>query len=222
MGEIKDVLDTIGSAIKNFFSLLNAVDVSGKVKQKNGLNYLSWSSAWAEVKKVDPNAVFTVYPQIMDEYGNTRFWHDDGKTGWVEVGVTVGGIELIETLAVMDFKNKSMPADQITSVDANKAMKRCLVKAIAMHGLGLYIYEGEDLPEDTAKANDLRDEIMTLGKKKADQSMKAKEKVAVLCKEAEKKDNPHLDDDELTGNIKNISSVEILEELKMKIMAVRK
>lgn len=222
MGEVKDVVNTTVSAAKNFFSTLNAVDVSGKVKQKNGLTYLSWSSAWAEVKKADPGAVFKIYPQVMDALGNTRFWHDDGKTGWVEVGVTVGGIELVETLAIMDFKNKSLAADQITTVDANKAMKRCLVKAIAMHGLGLYIYEGEDLPEEAAKVKELRDEIMTLGKKKADQSPKAKEKVAILCKEAEKKDNPHLNDDEVTGNIRNIDNVETLEELKMKIMAVRK
>lgn len=207
---------------RSVFDTLNSIDVSNKIKQKNGLKYLSWCSAWAEVKKIDPVATFRIYPQIVDDCGNTRFWHDDGRTGWVEVGVTVNGVEIVEVLAIMDFKNKSMPADQITSVDANKAMKRCLVKAIAMHGLGLYIYEGEDLPEETAKGNELRDEIMALGKRKADLSAKAKEKVASLCKEAEKKDNPHLNDDEITGNIKNIESVDVLEELKKKIMAVRK
>lgn len=118
--------------VKSVFDTLNGIDVSGKVKAKNGLKYLSWISAWAEVKKIDPNASFKIYPQIMDNDGNTRFWHDDGKTGWVEVGVTVNGNEVVEVLAIMDFKNKSMPADQITSVDANKAMKRCLVKAIAI------------------------------------------------------------------------------------------
>lgn len=222
MSEIKETLKTIGSAIKNFFSLLNAVDVSGKVKQKNGLTYLSWSSAWSEVKKVDPDAVFRIYPQIMDNYGNTRFWHDDGRTGWVEVGVTVGGIELVETLAIMDFKNKSMPADQITSVDANKAMKRCLVKAIAMHGLGLYIYEGEDLPEEVSKVNDLYEEVMDLVRKKCGQSEKAKQKVKELCTAAEKKANPDMADDLIMGNPANINDYDILSNLKKQLLAVRK
>lgn len=222
MAEKNGVLGAIGSAIKSFFALLNAIDVSGKVKQKNGLKYLSWSSGWAEVKKIDPDATFRIYPQIMDGYGNTRFWHDDGKTGWVEVGVTVGGIELVEVLAIMNLKNNAIPADQITSVDANKAMKRCLVKAIAMHGLGLYIYEGEDLPEETTKVNELQEEIMELVKKKCAQSAKAKEKVASLCKEAEKQANPHMDEDLISGNPMNIEASEILEELKKKLLAVRK
>lgn len=222
MAETKNVFEAIGSAVKNFFALLYAIDVSGKVKQKNGLKYLSWSSAWAEVKKVDPDATFHVYPQVMDEYGNTRFWHDDGKTGWVEVGVTVGGTEIVEVLAIMDFKNKSMPADQITSVDANKAMKRCLVKAIAMHGLCLHIYEGEDLPEETSKVNDLQDEIMSLITKKCAQSDKAKAKVQELCKAAEKQANPDMDDDLILGNPKNINDSDILANLKKQLLAVRK
>lgn len=208
--------------VKSVFDTLNAVDVSNKVKTKNGLKYLSWISAWAEVKKVDPNASFKIYPQIMDEGGNTRFWHDDGKTGWVEVGVTVNGNEVIEVLAIMDFKDKSMPADQITSVDANKAMKRCLVKAIAMHGLGLYIYEGEDLPEETSKVNELLDEVMALVTKKCSLSEKAKAKVQELCKAAERQANPDMAEDLILGNPKNINDSDILGNLKKQLLAVRK
>lgn len=207
---------------KSVFDILNAVDVFTKIKTKNGLSYLSWASAWAEVKKKYPDATYKVYPQIMDEGGNTRYWHDDGKTGWVEVGVTVNGQEIVETLAIMDFKNKSISADQITSVDANKSLKRCLVKACALHGLGLYIYEGEDLPEEVSKTIELKEKIKELAAKKVALSDKAKAKVAELCKAAEKQANPNLDDDLITGNYNNIEDVDILTNLEKQLLAVRK
>lgn len=206
----------------NVFAELNAIDVKEKLREKNGLKYLSWASAWAEVKKRYPNATFKVYKQIVDDGGNTRPWHDDGRTGWVEVGVIIEGNEIIETLAIMDFKNKSIPAEQITSVDANKSLKRCLVKAIAMHGMGLYVYEGEDLPEEAGKTIELQDEIMNLIKKKVALSDKAKEKVGELCKAAEKEANPHFEESEITGNPKNIEEIEILEKLKRQLLGVRK
>ena len=107
--------------VKNsVFNTLYKIDLGEKTKEKNGLTYLSWASAWAAVKTIYPDATYKIYPQKMDDLGNTRFWHDDGKTGWVEVGVTINGIEQIEILAIMDFKNKSIAADSITSVDANK------------------------------------------------------------------------------------------------------
>lgn len=207
---------------KSVFDTLNAVDVSTKIKAKNGLSYLSWASAWAEVKKKYPDATYKVYPQIIDDGGNTRYWHDDGKTGWVEVGVTINGQEIVEELAIMDFKNKSISADQITSVDANKSMKRCLVKACALHGLGLYIYEGEDLPEEASRTIELKEKINELVTKKVALSDKAKNKVAELCKAAEKKANPTLDDDLITGNYKNIEDVDVLTDLEKQLMAVRK
>ena len=208
--------------VKSVFERLNNVDVTSKIKTKNNLRYLPWCSAWAEVKKVDPNASFRIIKQVMDEGGNTRFWHDDGRTGWVEVGVTVNGNEIVEVLAIMDFKNKSMAANDITSVDANKSLKRCLVKAIAMHGLGLYIYEGEEVPEESSKVSELTEEVMNLVNKKCALSDKAKEKVKALCIEAEKKANPHMEEDLITGNPMNIDSSEILEDLKKKLLAVRK
>ena len=127
--------------VKNYFEELNSIDVSGKTEKKNGLTYLSW--AWTEVKKKHPDATYTVYE-------NADGWNyfSDGRTGWVKTGVTVNGIEHIEYLPIMDFKNKSIKLDQITSFDVNKAIQRSLTKAVARHGLGLYIYAGEDLPED--------------------------------------------------------------------------
>lgn len=126
----------------NVFEILNNVNVNGHTEQKNGLTYLSWAWAWAEVKKAFPDATYTIYE-------NAQGWnyHTDGKTAWVKTGVTINGLEHIEYLPVMDFRNKSITIDAITSIDVNKAIQRSLTKACARHGLGLYIYAGEDLPE---------------------------------------------------------------------------
>ena len=207
---------------KSVFETLNAVDVSDKTKEKNRLKYLPWAAAWAEVKKVYPDASFKVYPQIMDEFNNTRYWHEDGKTGWVEVGVTIEGVEQIETLAIMDFKNTAIPAEKITSVEANKALKRCFVKAIALHGLGLFVYMGEDMPEDTAKILALQDEVVELVQKKYSLSKEAGEKVIGYCKDAEGEANPHFTDDDIKGNPRNIDDLEILEKLKRQLLSIRK
>lgn len=207
---------------KSTFEILNSINVSDKIKNKNKLSYLSWASAWGEIKKKFPDAVYNVYPQIMDSYGNRRFWHDDGKTGWVEVGVKINGEEIIETLAIMDYTNKSIPADKITSVDANKSIKRCLTKACALHGLGLYIYDGEDLPEETSKIIDLKNSIKALVEKKIQLSEKAKETVAELCKNAERKAAPWLDETLIRGDYKNIDDIDILKELELQLLAVRK
>lgn len=209
--------------MKSVFETLNGIDVSAKVKSKNNLTYLSWASAWAEVKKKYPDASYRIYPQNnIDDNGNARFWHDDGKSGWVEVGVNIGMSEIKEILPIMDFKNKAIPADQITSVDANKAVKRCLTKACALQGLGLYIYEGEDLPEDVAKINDLKAKAKSIVDKKVKLSDKAKEKVGELCKKAEKEASPELDNELITGNFMNIDDAEILENLIKQLLAVRK
>lgn len=127
----------------NYFNELNTVNVSDKVEKKNGLSYLSWAWAWGELKKLHPTANYKVYE---NEQGWNYF--TDGKTGWVKTGVTVDGLEHIEYLPIMDFRNKSIPLEQITSFEVNKTIQRSLTKAVARHGLGLYIYAGEDLPED--------------------------------------------------------------------------
>lgn len=127
---------------KSVFETLNAVNVNGHTEKKNGLTYLSWAWAWAEVKKAYPTATYTVY-----ENKDGMLYHTDGSTAWVKTGVTIEGLEHIEYLPVMDMRNKSIPVDKITSFDVNKAVQRSLTKACARHGLGLYIYAGEDLPD---------------------------------------------------------------------------
>ena len=126
----------------NYFEVLNSINVSDKTEKKGNLTYLSWAWAWGELKKRYPNATYKIYENEMGWN-----YHTDGKTAWVKTGVTVEGIENIEYLPVMDFKNNSIPVEKVTSTDVNKTIQRSLTKAVARHGLGLYIYAGEDLPE---------------------------------------------------------------------------
>lgn len=131
---------------KNYFTELYEIDVSDKVEKKgdgkSALTYLSWAWAWAEVKKRHPNAYYTIY-ENKDNWN----YHTDGRTAWVKTGVTINGLEHIEYLPVMNNSNKSIPLESVTSFDVNKAIQRSLTKACARHGLGLYVYAGEDLPE---------------------------------------------------------------------------
>ena len=116
---------------------LNGVDCSGHVEKKNGMSYLPWAWAWAELKKRYPDSYYTIY-----EGDGGRLYHTDGRTCWVKTGVTlVDGdkkLEHIEYLPVMDMRNRSIPADAATSTDANKAVQRSLTKECAQHGLGQY------------------------------------------------------------------------------------
>ncbi len=137
---------------KNYFEELNKINVQDKVEKKNGLNYLSWAWAWGEIKKRYPKASYTIYEREA-EYGPVNYF-TDGKTCWVKTGVIVNDIEHIEELPVMDYKNKSILLENITSFDVNKTIQRSLTKALARHGLGLYIYAGEDLPEEEQKELD--------------------------------------------------------------------
>jgi hypothetical protein len=131
--------------LDNYFNDLYAVNVNGHTEKKKNLTYLSWAWAWGEIKKRHPDAEYTVY-----ENADGWNYHTDGRTCWVKTGVTVNGIEHIEYLPVMDYKNKSIPVENVTSYDVNKSIQRSLTKACARHGLGLYIYAGEDLPEEEA------------------------------------------------------------------------
>lgn len=129
------------------FETLNSVDCTNKIEQKNRLSYLSWAFAWGELKKRFPRSFYTVY-----EDPNGMIFFTDGNTCWVKTGVTLveedgTQLEHIEYLPIMDNRNQSIKLEAIKSTDINKAIQRSLTKAIARHGLGLYIYAGEDLPE---------------------------------------------------------------------------
>lgn len=132
--------------MSNYFVELNNVNVGERIEKKNGLSYLAWAWAWGEVKKRHPDAFYTIY-ENRDGWN----YHTDGRTCWVKTGVTVNGLEHVEDLPVMDVRNQSIPLERVTSMDVNKAIQRSLTKAAARHGLGLYIYAGEDLPEAERK-----------------------------------------------------------------------
>lgn len=139
------------------FETLSAIDVSGKTEKKSNLTYLSWAWAWGELKNKYPDASYKIYENEIDDlliHGEQAFpikrnvnYFTDGRTAWVKVGVTVDGQEHIEMLPVMDHRNKSIALNALDSFAVNKTIQRALTKAIARHGLGLYIYAGEDLPE---------------------------------------------------------------------------
>lgn len=131
----------------NIFNTLSKVNVNDKTEKKGNLTYLSWAWAWAEAKKAFPNLKRTVYEDI-----NGHNYFQDGKFAWVKVGVEIDGLEYIDYLPIMDARNNSLPLEKVTSFDVNKTIQRSTTKALALHGLGLYIYAGEDLPDGESPA----------------------------------------------------------------------
>lgn len=152
--------------MENTFEKLSAINVNDKVEKKKDLTYLSWAWAWSETKKAFPNASYQV---IADKETNKPYFYDENLGYMVMTEVTIEGKTLEMWLPVMDGANKAMMAkpytykgnawvngkkvevdktvEAATMFDINKTLMRCLVKNLAMFGLGIYIYAGEDLPE---------------------------------------------------------------------------
>jgi hypothetical protein len=123
----------------NHFARLSAINVSEHIERKGGFAYLSWPFAVAQLRLADPTALWEVR-----RFNGLPYLHTD--TGvFVEVAVTVQGVTLSQIHPVLDGRNRPLLAP--TAFDINTSLQRCLVKAIALHGLGLYIYAGEDLPQ---------------------------------------------------------------------------
>jgi hypothetical protein len=127
--------------MENYFKKLSAINVKGMAEKKGRFNYLSWANAWALIKENHPEANRRVYES---EHTGLNYF-TDGKTASVKVGITVNNIEHIDYLPVMDYRNSSIPIEKVTSMDVNTAIQRSTAKAIAMHGLGISIFKGEDL-----------------------------------------------------------------------------
>jgi hypothetical protein len=130
-------LPSAGSAAHNPFHRLMSIDVSRHIERKGQFDYLSWPFAVAQLRQADPTAQWEIrrfdgLPYLATELGY-----------FVEVAVTVQGVTLSQIHPVLDARNK--PISSPTSFDINTSIQRCLVKAIALHGLGLSIYAGEDL-----------------------------------------------------------------------------
>jgi hypothetical protein len=123
------------------------INVNEHTERKNGLTYLSWAWAWSEVLKVDPEATWCVHTYGPQGSEQPCMWIND--TAMVHTSVTVKGKRRECMLPVMDHRNKAIKNPDAFAV--NTAIMRCMTKAISMHGLGLYIYAGEDLPEGEEK-----------------------------------------------------------------------
>ena len=128
--------------MKSVYSTLSQTSVREKIERKGNLDYLSWANAWHMLKTAYPNAQRKVY-----EHDHTGFnYFTDGRTAYVKVGIIVNDLEHIDYLPVMDFRNNALPIDKVTATDVNKTIQRSTAKAIAMHGLGLSLWTGEDVP----------------------------------------------------------------------------
>ena len=125
---------------KELIAKLLATNVNGHLEKKNGLSYLSWAWAWAEALKADADATYRV------EMFDGKCYMDINGTAMVFVTVTMFKKPMTCQLPVMDYRNKAIPNPDAFAV--NTAIMRCMTKALALHGLSLYIYAGEDLPEE--------------------------------------------------------------------------
>lgn len=130
--------------MSSVWETLSGIDVSEHTEEKNGLTYLSWAWAWGIVKKHYPTATYDKH--LYDgTNGKRAYMLDEGGYGFVAVTVTIEGSEQTEVLPVLNHANKAVQNPD--SFQVNTALQRCLAKCCAMHGLGHYIYAGEDLPE---------------------------------------------------------------------------
>lgn len=160
------------------FSILNSRDVGKHIEKKNGLSYVSWAWAMAEVQEVYPDMTYTIW---RDEQGRPYIF--DPELGYmVFTSITIQGITRDMWLPVMDNSNNAMKnvkyklnkgrrsydVEPATMFDVNTAIMRCLVKNLAMFGLGLYIYAGEDLPEDADAVSTADGKGSTVPKMKKD------------------------------------------------------
>lgn len=153
------------------FNQLSSLNVNDKTEKKNGLTYLSWSNAWLEFKKVYPTATYNV---VKNPQTGLPYFVDPAVGIMVFTEVEADGLKYSMWLPVMDGANKAMKiqpytyqvwnkttkqyenrkVEAATMFDINKAIMRCLTKCLAMHGLGIYLYNGEDMPEPVESNNE--------------------------------------------------------------------
>lgn len=138
------------------FKKLSQIDVNAYVEKKNGLSYLSWAQAWREFKSHCPDATY----QIIKSHMGQPYLVDNELGYMVMTEVTTKGETHQMWLPVLDFRNKAIPVGKATMFDVNTAIMRCLTKNLAMFGLGIYIYAGEDLPiQEAMSAEDALESI---------------------------------------------------------------
>lgn len=131
----------------NYFTELANINVSDHLEKKGQFNYLSWPYAVQQLRMFDDTATW-----VIQRFNGLPYLSTDCGT-FVEVAVTVRNVTLSQIHPVLDSRNKPIPVP--SAFDINTSIQRCLVKAIALHGLGLCVYAGEDLPQvesDTSSA----------------------------------------------------------------------
>lgn len=137
--KIEDSKENQEPTEENYFTKLNKIKC--KVEKKGNLNYVSWAEAWNELKKRHPDSKYEIF---CNDDGLPYFRDEAGV--FAKVGVTVDGIEHIMVLPVLDHFNKAVEKPDIFQI--NKTIMRCFAKAMAMHGIGTYVFLGEDLPSE--------------------------------------------------------------------------
>ena len=174
------------------YKVLSRINVNDHTEKKNGLTYLSWAWAWDTLMSLYPESYTSIHRPMETDF---PYW-TDGKTCWVDVGVTVvwnnNERTRTEVFPIMDYKNKSIPADKVTSFDVNTALQRAWTKCIARHGLGFYIYAGQDLPNEEAEER------------------KAKETSPMTAEQAEKVTALYTDE-EITTMLKRLKKATLTE-----------
>ena len=196
----------------NYFVTLNNINVNDKTEKKNGLTYLSWAWAWAELKKAYPDATYKIR-----QFDGKPYLYDENLGYMVMTEITIDNITHEMWLPVMDNNNKAMKSTEYTvntrykeitiqaatMFDINTAIMRCLTKNIAMFGLGLYIYAGEDLPEEDEERKKAEAE-----QKKVENSTISEVKVKALIARC---DSEGIDQN-LILNLYKVSSLDRLNE----------
>lgn len=200
-------------AEKNFFQELCSVDLNSKIKTKNGSRFVPWATAWAELKKRYPLSEYYVHRSFTNDFW---FVSGDKRSSWVEVTVTVPELEKqhTEVYPILNNKNQDVPGEVITASIANKAVRRALAKAVAtLSGIGIFVYEGEDIPDETKEIQKLQKDCIELINRKCALSDKAKTETGKVCNEilADEKGSPKLCDD-----------VERLTKLKRELQLIHK
>ncbi len=142
---------------KNSYTTLSTLSIKDKIERKGKLDYISWANAWHMLKSNYPNAQRKIYESQSTELN----YFTDGNTAYVKVGIEVDGLEHIDYLPIMDFRNNAIPVDKVNMFDVNKTIQRSTAKAIAMHGIGLSLWTGEDLSIEVPKETEAK-KLVTL------------------------------------------------------------
>jgi len=144
----------------NYFTELDQVDVTKHIEKKGKFSYLSWAYAVRELKKRHPSATWTVHEFGESINGNDRPYMKTECGFFVKVSVIVDGIEMTQVHPVLDHQNK--PILTPNAFQINTSIQRCLAKCIALHGLGIHLYAGEDLPPSPPLDENQAKELISL------------------------------------------------------------